>query len=88
MDAELKEICCIDGETIQYRDIIDHHVTVKFTFWERVQILFKGECTTSSKIYTKTASVNITGSQADTVIKPWFKAKSTENVEAVHTESK
>lgn len=88
MNAELKEICCIGGEIIQYRDMVEHNVIVKFTFWERIQLLFKGECTTTTKVYTKNASINIAGAYADTVIKPWFKPRPTQGEEAVFTESK
>lgn len=65
----------INGRQIEYLDVIYHTTTAKFTFWDRVRILFGKPLTISSSIYTKNTEILVSGSEAITSVEPFFKPR-------------
>lgn len=65
----------LNGRTFEYGDEIIHITTSKFSFLDRIKILFGKEVTIQSSIYTKDPVVSCMGSEARTTVAPFFKPK-------------
>ena len=67
----------IDGKEIEYLDVIYHTVTTRFSFWDRIRILFGKEAITRSELYTQHEWCKVVGSEAKTHVMPLISRKST-----------
>lgn len=49
----------IDGKNVLYKGSLSCSVVTRFTFWQRIKILFGGKCVSTIQIFTKEYSTPV-----------------------------
>lgn len=58
----------INGREFEYGDVVIHTTYTRFSFWDRIKILFGKQVTIQSEIYCQEPIVSVMGSEARTSV--------------------
>lgn len=72
-----KKFKIINGEPVEYLDVVHHRTTTKFKGWDKIKILFGREVIVNSQLFTKHEHCQVICSEAIAHVAPMIKRKST-----------
>lgn len=70
----------LNGEEVEYQDVIHHKTTTEFSFWDRIKILFGAKLVIKSELFTGHEFCIIHGSDATSYVEPLIRKRNSEGL--------
>lgn len=77
----------LKGRLIEYGDVVIHNTMTRFSFWDRIRILFGKTVHIQSDIYCKEDVVSVMGAEARTSVERFIKRKQKGGMECLSSVS-